>query len=251
MKLFFTLLVFVLLTTFSVFAQKQTDRDVNRLSGDVKKVVQETAKIVFENETVIESERFPNSIVTYDIEGNLLKSDVFYKGILYIRTIFGYFDEERISREIKFPENENFPPFAVQLANEDSKQAKKYTHKFEYDDNGRRIEEKIFLNGDVLFLHNTINYNDKGNQTEWNRYSADGKLNMKCVFDENGDATKVIFPTHMKAYEDSIFIFDEYNFDSQGNWIKRTIKKLITENGQLKFAPFQVEYRKITYFIQK
>jgi hypothetical protein len=105
MKLFFTLLVFVLLTTFSVFAQKQTDRDVNRLSGDVKKVVQETAKIVFENETVIESERFPNSIVTYDIEGNLLKSDVFYKGILYIRTIFGYFDEERISREIKFPES--------------------------------------------------------------------------------------------------------------------------------------------------
>jgi hypothetical protein len=39
-----------------------------------------------------------------------------------------------------------------------------------------------------------------------------------------------------------------YEFDAQGNWIRRVSSKWVTKDGKSLFEPSSVNYRKISYF---
>jgi len=39
-----------------------------------------------------------------------------------------------------------------------------------------------------------------------------------------------------------------YEFDSKGNWIKRTVSKSVTKDGKSSYEPAYVDYRTIVYY---
>ena len=39
-----------------------------------------------------------------------------------------------------------------------------------------------------------------------------------------------------------------YEYDSQGNWVKSTDSRLVTENGNSFYKPIRVDYQILTYY---
>ena len=69
----------------------------------------------------------------------------------------------------------------------------KKTHK--YDEKGNKIESKGILDDGSLHFKRSFEYDENGNETERNSYNSDGSLDYKYT--------------------------SKYEFDKQGNWIKR------------------------------
>ena len=102
-------------------------------------------------------------------------------------------------------------------------------------------------NDSKLWLRYVYNYS--GNQREELVYSADGSLNQRylSVLDEKGNEVE---ETIFEARDGSIRSKHSYayEFDSHGNWTKRTTSKWVTKDGRSSYEPQYVYYRTITYY---
>jgi hypothetical protein len=63
---------------------------------------------------------------------------------------------------------------------------------------------------------------DKGTEVEQTFFEPDGSIRTK------------------ESYK--------YEFDSKGNWTKRTTSKVVTKAGRQQLEPFSVHYRTIAYY---
>jgi len=92
-------------------------------------------------------------------------------------------------------------------------------------------------------------FDSKGNQIEWARYTADGKLNFgkTIVYDDQGQEAKVTYFNANGSISEK-YSYSDYELDSNGNWIKRVTAKWVTKNDKSYFEPYQVTYRKIIYY---
>lgn len=76
---------------------------------------------------------------------------------------------------------------------------------------------------------------DKGSveSTEERKYDENGNRVSQITYDSDGRREEVRF---------------SYEFDSHGNWTKKTSLKLVTKNGKESWEPDGWEYRTITYY---
>jgi hypothetical protein len=118
---------------------------------------------------------------------------------------------------------------------------------FKYDDQKRLIEKSWFHNNGNLSIRYVYNY--KGNQREELVYSSDGSLNQRYVsiFDSKGhEQERTSFDTRDNASQAKYSY--AYEFDAEGNWIKRTTSKAVTKDGHSQLEPQYVDFRTITYW---
>lgn len=252
MNLFFSPIIIILLSAVLVFSQaKMTDRDVEGLKGKVKGVVTEVSDYEFKNGKYVETRRLVSEEMVFDESGYLLTSNFYLDGKLSTERKYGFLDNERIVIE-NYYTLINTIPTDSNGKREQTVTDDRYTYKFKYkyDQKGRRIEEEWWNNAGKLEIRVIRNYDNSGNEIESNRYLEDGKVNMKSVsaFDQKGNVIKTTYPDVLGS--ETVHTF-EYVLDSQGNWIKQIVKELVTTDGKSKFVPFQVVYRKITYFNRK
>ena len=126
----------------------------------------------------------------------------------------------------------------------------RYTTSYEKKYQDGKVVEKIFYgNNGIAGSRQVSNYKD--NQLEFLVYSSDGKLNQKYVstLDKKGlivEETSFDVQTN-NPYADRKYSY-AYEFDKNGNWIKKITSKEVTENGKTFFKPLYIYYRTISYY---
>lgn len=229
----------------------KSDAEDEGLKGRVKTVFKETQDL---SGTWYVSGRKPSSVDYYDERGQFTRREFYdYKGNLSQVAVYGHVGGERV-RSDKMVEHEYNPPPVMVAAGpptvgERPKSDPRYTYRFryKYDDKGRLVEEAWHHSGGRLWLRYV--YKFEGDKKEELVYSEDGSLNQRYVsmLDSKGNEIEQISYDVKTGSIESRYSY-AYEFDSQGNWTKRTTSKWITKDGKEQFAPYYVTYRTITYY---
>lgn len=219
------------------------------LKGKVKTIFKENESL---DGTWAVSRRKPSSMEYYNEQGNIYKKVSYdYRGNPADIWVYGYLDGERVAKFKSIDYEYNPPPMMMPATpgqpkpKYDPRYSLKYQYK--YDDKGNLSEEILYgSNGEPS---TRILYSLKGNQKEALYYSKDGSLERKYVYtiDDKGNE---IEETAYGGKDNSIrykYAY-AYDFDAQGNWIKRTTSKLVTKDGKSVSEPGSVTYRTISYY---
>lgn len=227
----------------------QSDLKEENLKGKVKKIVEESETITDDPN---KKNRKISKTLEYNKAGNLTKTvRIDYRGNPDSITVYGFIEGKRVSKVgyIKYPYNPP-PPMAVPSAQveppSDSRYSMSYEKKYKA---GKLIEEILYRSNGKVITRTTYEYKD--NQIEQLVYTADGKLNQKYVYltDKNGQVLERsdFDILSNKPYGDKKYSY-VYEHDKQGNWIKKTTSKEVTEDGKTFYKPLYVYYRTITYY---
>jgi len=221
-----------------------SDASDEGLHGGVKSVL---------TEALSGQERKRESLDTYNKQGNLIRSE-FYddKGNVDSIKVYGYLDGSRVSKVEDVERDYNPPapaPAPVRETLPLPPNAKKpdprfqYRSEYKYDDKQRLIEETTFLNDGRLWVRSVYKYQE--NQKEKLDYSDDGRLTQRVVYklDAKGN---VIEETVLYGDVARYKISYTYEFDSKGNWTKRTTSTTEIEDGRDRALRPQVNFRTIT-----
>lgn len=94
-----------------------------------------------------------------------------------------------------------------------------------------------------------VYYNHDGDRIEQLVYTTAGELDQKYLvtLDKHGNEIEQTSYGITKIYPDRKHRYT-YEFDDQGNRIKRTTLTEVVENGTKTFKPSSVSYRTISYF---
>ena len=226
-----------------------TDVADEGLRGRVKTVFQESQDL---SGTWSVQTRKPDSMVYYNPLGNMTKLESYdYKGNLRDITVFGFLDGARVSSLKSVPQEYNPPPMVMQVEPGEAKPKSdsRYSYKFtyQYDDKKRLTEKTWIMNNGQLWLRYVYKYS--GKEREDLVYSANGSLNQRSlwVLDEQGnEVERTIFEPRDGSVRSKLSY--AYEFDPQGNWIKRTTSKWVTRDGRSGYEPQSVNYRTIVYY---
>ena len=248
-------LLLCLLFVIPVCAQgQQPDREDGRLQGRVKSVVAEDAKLSNESGRWIEGKRLPSSTETFDEKGNLIRQVFNHaNGSVHFTIKYEFIDGDKTST-IKFEDDGSGPPAPAsspsnQVSSRPGDPRYDTKYKYKYDSQGNRVEEARYRSNGALSNTDVSKFDSKGNRVEWARHTVDGKLNFRktVVYNDSGQESEV---TYFRA-DGSIsekYSYTDYELDSKGNWIKRVASKWVTKNDKSYFEPYQVTYRKTTYY---
>lgn len=233
-----------------VAPKAKSDAEDEGLKGKVRTVFTESEDL---SGTWAVAGRKPSSMVYFNERGNFTKREAYdYRGNLFDITAYGYLDGARVAlfKTIRY----EYDPPPMMMAPVPGKTAERkadprYSNKYryKYDDKGRLIEELLYLNDGTLDLSYIYKYQD--NRREELVYDEQGALNQKysVTFDEKGnEKEETIFDVKDNSVKEKFSY--AYEFDNQGNWIKRTTSKWTTKDGQSGFTPYSIDYRTITYY---
>jgi len=126
----------------------------------------------------------------------------------------------------------------------------RYTYKFKYkyDDKGNRIEELWYRNDGSLESRYVSVYDEKGHKVEYQRYTAEGELFARRVRidDDKGNMIEERLSWPRTPITEKMSF--TYEFDRQGNWVKKKSMRWVTKGGKSYYEPIFVTYREIEYF---
>lgn len=248
-----------LILVIPAYAQSQkSDREDEGLRGRVKSIVKEDAKMSNESGKWDEAKRSPSSTVSFDEKGNFTQQ-VFYRsnGHVHFTIKYSFIDGDKTSI-IKYEEDPSSPPpppapapasSSSQATTRPSDPRFDYKYKYKYDSQGNRVEEARYSSTGALSITDVSKFDPKGNRIEWSRYTSRGELNFRKTisYNDRGQETELTYFRDDGSISEK-YSYTDYVMDSQGNWIKRVESKWITKNGKSYFEPYQVTYRKITYY---
>lgn len=175
--------ILICIFSFSILAQEKSDREKSDLVGFVKSVSTETAEIIVKNGKPTEKKHELDSMETFDIFGKQLTYYAYTgeRKVLYGDTNFYDKNGKLIERKIEHS------PFTYLC---DKKT-------FNYDENGRLIEELCHLNNKGIIGKTAYRYNPNGKQTEAERIpikDAQGYFNKNSLirydYNEKGELSK-------------------------------------------------------------
>jgi len=228
-----------------------SDASDEGLRGRVKSVLTESQDL---SGTKSAQGRKRDSFTTYNEHGNILRTEWYDDtGIVEHIKVYGFIDGRRVavSRWIRLESPQSpmgggiaIPPgWTPPIDKSDPRYQERY--EFKYDEKKRLTERSTFRSSGILDYRYVYKYNE--NQMERSIYSAD-RLSMRLVFildDKGNEVERTIFwrDEHPRS-KDSF----TYEFDSSGNWTKRTTLTVVTKDGGQQLEPYSVHYRTITYY---
>lgn len=230
---------------------KRVGNDVSdgNLVGRVKSVLEESLDLT---DTWALQTKKRDSFDQYNEEGYFLRRELYdYKGNLDTIKVYGYIDGNRVSRSSYIQHEYNPPPPLVASPTNapEKKWDRRYDARYEYryDDQKRLVEVKSFLsNGD---LSHRVVYKYEGKQVETLIYLKSGELNQNylALIDEKKNEIERTARDPRDGAIGTKYVY-QYEYDSKGNWIKRTTSKEVTKNGSSTLEPQYVDFRTITYY---
>jgi hypothetical protein len=246
------ILILIFLSGVPILAQKpKSDREDEGLKGKVKNVITETADLSNASGKFVEGRREPSLNETYDADGSLIEQIFYdYMGNLSETRKYGYIDGQRTSKHERVRREYDPPPAALPSRATAKKWDPRYDwmYKYKYDANGNRIEKTIYQGDGSLWIRDVTKFGINDNKIEWARYSANGSLNFssKSKYDEKGSESEQTYFNADGSVSSKYSYM--YEFDQEGNWIKRVGSKWITKEGREFFEAQSVTYRKIAYY---
>jgi hypothetical protein len=224
-----------------------TDATDVGLQGKVKTVLEESQDL---SGTWSVQTRKRDSFGNYNEVGNLTRRESYdYKGNLYDITVYGYVDGSRVSKFKTITREYNPPPMVSVAPGSAKKSDPRFTYKFEfkYDEKKRLTEKTYFHSNGERYLRYVSKYT--GNQLESLVYSQDGSLNQRSVslLDSKGNEVERTSFDPRDGSRGSKYSY-VYEFDSNGNWTKKTTSKVSTKDGREQAEAEYVGFRTITYY---
>jgi hypothetical protein len=223
-----------------------TDATDEALRGPIKNVLTESED---SSGTWSVQGRKRNWFDSYNEQGNLTRREFYdYRGNLSEITVYGYIDGNRVSSSKNIEHEYNPPSISVGIASGAKKSDPRYDRKFEfkYDDKKRLTEKTWFQSNGDVWLRYVYKYS--GNQREELVYTSEGVLNqryMDVLDDKGNEIEQTIFEQNGSVRLRQVY---KYEFDSHGNWIKRTAQRFVTRDGREILEPDNVYYRTINYY---
>ena len=222
-----------------------SDADDEGLRGPVKSV---RTEIQYLSETVLTKSGTKTRLTTYKKNRNKLRTESYdFKNNLSLIEVYGYLDGSRVSAS-KFIQREYSPPFVTTGLRSNRDPDRRYDHRFEFKyDEKKRLTGKtdFFSNGDILERYV---YKYEGNQKEELVYSENGSLVRRHLYilDDKGNVIeRTDFDADGSVRSKSSYT---YEFDSNGNWTKRTMSWNIVDDRLRRLNPPTVSLRTITYY---
>ncbi|HET9714367.1 MAG TPA: hypothetical protein VFP64_20935 [Pyrinomonadaceae bacterium] len=218
------------------------------LRGPVKSV---RTEIQYLSETPVTTGGMRTSLTTYNEKGDKLRTESYdFKNNLYLITVYGYLDGNRVSAS-KYIQREYGPPVGSGGGGprpSNRKMDTRYQQRFEfrYDEKNRLTEKTDFLsNGDML--HRYV-YKYEGNQKQELLYLEDGSPAARHLYilDDKGNAIERTDFEPDGSVRSKISY--TYEFDSNGNWTKRTSSWNVVSDRLRQLDPPSVHLRTITYY---
>lgn len=252
------LVALLLLLSFAHLADAQTRnaREKAGLRGAVKSVRLESSEIHEQEGKQVESRRALVSVTRYDETGNEMEESIYANGVLQGKIISGYVAQGDFTRTHYNPRG---AITARSIAKYDG--SGKITELAAYDANGTLTRKVIYAHSDLGNLTEQIDvhynrpalssrtvyfYDETGNPTLSRVYDADGVLK----YENSHTSAGVNVVQHKKdgstTLEEAKLADISFEYDSQGNWTKRSHRRRINESGQTREV-VEVTYRKITY----
>jgi hypothetical protein len=214
------------------------------LRGPVKSVHTE---IQYLSETPLTHGGTRSSLTTYNKNGNKLRTESYdFKNNLDLIEVYGYLDGSRVSA-YKIIQREYSLPVGTMRLPSNKKKDPRYEHRFEfkYDEKKRLTEETRFFSDGEILERSVYKY--EGNQKEKLVYSENGSLvrrNLYILDDKGNVIEDTGFTRDGSVYAKRSYT---YEFDSNGNWIKRTSSgNVVSKRPGLE--PPSVHLRTITYY---
>ena len=225
-----------------------TDADDEGLRGPVKSV---RTEIQYASEKPLTQGGTRSWLTTYNEKRNKVRTESYdFKDNLILITVYGYIDGSRVSaskyiqREYGLPVGSGGGGYAPSNKEMDSRYQQRFT--FKYDEKKRLIEKTDYSsNGD---LRQRSVYKYEGNQKEELVYSGNGELMWRHLYmlDDKGN---VIERTDFgRDGSVSSKVSYTYDFDSNGNWTKRTMSRGVVTEQLRQLNPPSVHVRTITYY---
>lgn len=224
-----------------------SDSTDEALRGRIRTVLTESEDLFGPSSVQV---RKRSSLDSFNEQGNLTRRESYdHRGNLSEITVYGYIEGNRVSDSKTIEYEYNPPPSRAAVAPNAKKSDSRYDRKFEFNyDDHKRLTEKTWFrsNGDVWLRYV---YKYSGNQREELMYTAEGTLNQRSlvVLDDKGNT---IEQTLFETRDGSVRLRQQYKyeFDSHGNWIKRTEQRFVTKDGRETLEPHSVYYRTISYY---
>src|SRR3569832_395310 len=246
----------------------KSEKDQERLLGQVKSVLIEFAKVTDQGGKWVEGPRTPWLSTTYDRQGNLSEEDQLYEVVeLNFKSIFTYDPPGQIKEGIEY-DYQGKPAFKWS-----------YTH----DPGKKIIEESRYEPNGVLFSKSSYHYDADGNLVEEERLHSHSANDLKWVYlydeacrkveesfyvvraqgllntVESTLDSKIVFSYDAKGnlleeprYDAAATVKSKksyrYEYDTAGNWIKQTAREWVNHADKTYFEPTEVTYRTITYY---
>ena len=250
MRILFLLFLISLFYCTVSSQSRMTDREFAGLRGKVKSVFTEDADLVLDKGKLVPKFREMQFDELYDEAGNMTQSSIYFVGS---RRIFTFIDNEKTSKSANFQTSRaSVAVIAGSKAGNNVPVNVPYElkYKYEYDTNGRIIKETIHRYDGTLYTKTDYKYNDQGKLIEEIWYQGDKvSKNLYYTYDAKGNLTEQRFvPTGINGETDpSTYLFKDYKFDKQGNWVQRNQTTIYTSNGQVN-KPQRIVYSKIAYY---
>lgn len=234
-----------------VVKKLKSDAEDEGLKGKVKQIVLESEDL---SGTWSVQGRKLASETNFNKNGNRVDS-IFYSSKLVPSgaTVWGYIDGKRVFKTETIRDETGPPPMAMPKAKIDENLPKpdpRYQYSYEYKYVDGRLSEMQLISNIGRIVSRTV-YNYSKNQVERLVFTPEGNLNQKYLvtLDEKGNGIEEINfgLANFKYYGDRKYRYS-YEFDKQGNWIKKTTTMEVLENGVTLFKPYSVYYRTITYW---
>lgn len=183
----------------------------------------------------IDGVALPKTTYSYDRNGVLLKENYYsaVSGEPYFETIYAYDSQGKVKEEISKNIEDN-SVFSRKLYSHDPK--RNYTEVVEYDSHN-------VLRGKIGFTWNNL-----GKVGEVLSFSPKGEILLKgtVTYDEKGNAAELVYSlTDGSGQKRKKYTYD---FDEQGNWVKKTLYHLETDEGKSFYKLMNITYRTIVYY---
>jgi len=236
----------------------QSDRKQDGLAGSVQSVRIETSKMIKQSGDYVEGPREVIETRTYDVNGRRTEErytaadDAPLYTARYIfdgngrkkeRSVYAPNETLRTKREFKYDTEEKL----VEWSEYDADGLMRNKNIYAYNA-GRQVSERTTFNGKGSMVDRwTYAYDENGNKKEETRYYADGSIDTRYVYllDEKGNRIET---SKYNAKDEAVGKESHaYEFDYNGNWIKRTTVRLIDGAGKTEAEPIEITYRKIAY----
>lgn len=159
-------------------------------------------------------------------------------------------DNEKFDSGIRSVELEEFFDQTGNLKQDPNTTESKFTVKYSYDDKGRITEEAKFNEEGVQFFKTVFKYDAEGKVTEKTYHAGTiVTANNYLKYDSSGNLTELRFvPTEANLTGNPvIYSYSDYEFDPQGNWVKRLVSSKSNSEGKVSENQMMY-YRKIEYF---
>ena len=254
MKQLVLLTILALSVVSPCFAQKRlADRDVEGLKGEIKVVKTETADLKNDSGVWVESNRMPDSYITYDQNGNRVVEKVYEDGKLSSSGVYKLLDGDRVLVPDKIEIASTGRELIVTTGRSSTKPQfhdDRYTqkYKYKYDAQGTKREEIIYQNNGTYWQRRVVTL--KGNQRDEQVYDEKGKFNQKYIYtlDDKGNEIEMLVFSPGEGSASWKENYKNLEFDSKGNWTKRIMSRSYNEDGKYLLRSTVMYYRTCTYY---